>query len=1280
MNDFHIYEEIGQGRHSTVYKGRKKASITYVAIKSVDKKQMDKVLREVKIIYRLKHANILRFHNWYETRNHLWLILEYCTGGDLLHVLTQDRQLPESTVKVLGVDLLSGLQHLHHSGILYCDLKPSNVLIDEYGVLKLCDFGLARSIPTNEDDVQATKRGTPCYMAPELFTDDGVYSCASDLWALGCILYEMVVGVPPFVSNSFEELVSMVLTAPVPKPAIGNDGTVVRLSKSLRHLLEGLLTKVPSERMQWEELLQHPFWNARPTPLKVDIPPQPLFEASVIKFQTERRRSVERKQRERTSSKLRTRGTGATGSDSVSVAHADQRQGGGNRNGAPHGDEAVAAEHDSYYTSSSDQEDMHKSSDQSNTMRMSRIARENLDRNRLRDTYGANSSSFHEENYAKGVGGGDNGRNSLNLELPDVDAELDFDEKSSPVSMPGKEQHAIISGSSMSNNAAVMPMGALPGGSSMSISSSPSMIKERERYSSDGGGVDDGEEDGKEEGDGNDDDDEEEEELHPSPMRRRRETPTTPTADDVQHRSGAGATMGNDERRAQSARPAPRSDQRGHRERQDHNAFRHPSSTSKMTSNTLLQQRSASPSSLNSPTSTAWEYDETPSSANMAPASTSRTTNTAPPFVLPVHSLTSHSEIVRMLSSVPSKQVSPISGNDAIERTSPLRYNATTLSKRLTPLSIQDVARMEQQRLEEFLTRLYHALDDSKATVLERVHVLGYFSTLCGVASVANQLVNSSLMSLLVKMLKKHSSVPNILCGINHVLAKLFRHATYISDDLSSDGMLVALVKCVGGRDRKVRRRAMGALGELLFYVTTEEDGGNNRDGSKSSGSEESGWIIPGSVVPLLRRCLKSEDSVLAHYACKTLQNIYTQGTTSHLSRFVSVEITKILMDIACRGTGSGSHRNGGGGFERTRGVKSIDANASGGLRATAIRAIAQLVLHQHQGTYDCTDVLQGCLSEDSLSTLLEGMSDTRSRSLTSFLDVINYVLIHSTGIRRMLDNNINTGSDGGYGKSGAGTNQRPHTGGVGVSRRRRGRSRAHVDGEPLRALSARILQHARFLPCVLHIMEHASSAECRGRSLVTLHIAVANDVAVLSQACRRRLMSVIDRMFKLVDPKGRMEQQPSTSAANTTKKKSSFQQDRVGIKYLGACLRTTCRFLVHAAVSQVASSVTKSERDLTLHQDAASSSSTSAAGGGTPPSMRSPTLMRELAKTTTNAERTFPTLLQLLNSTYLTRFFHDVDVVRIVAKHVRIATSVGRAGTSSDQRQTAVRCCIFLF
>ena len=235
MDRFHIMEELGSGRCSTVYRARERGTLQYRAIKSVEKKdactrggesdvhgkeRMDRVLREVKVIYRLKHPNILRFYNWYETTNHLWLILEYCTGGDLLHVLTQDRALPERCVKVLGVDLLAGLQHLHHSGVLYCDLKPSNVLIDEYGVLKLCDFGLARDIPTDAGDAQKTKRGTPCYMAPELFTDDGVYSCASGLWALGCVLFEMVVGVPPFVSDRFENLVDMILASPLPAEVI----------------------------------------------------------------------------------------------------------------------------------------------------------------------------------------------------------------------------------------------------------------------------------------------------------------------------------------------------------------------------------------------------------------------------------------------------------------------------------------------------------------------------------------------------------------------------------------------------------------------------------------------------------------------------------------------------------------------------------------------------------------------------------------------------------------------------------------------------------------------------------------------------------------------------------------------------------------------------------------------------------------------------------------------------------------------------------------------------
>lgn len=139
---------------------------------------------QVSLLCRLSHPNILAFHSWYETNNHLWLIMEYCTGGDLLGVLRQDKALPEQSVRAFAVDMVAGLQYLHSRGILFCDLKPSNVLLNEYGVLKLCDLGLARHIATDRAVLQqqaATKRGTPYYMAPELFLRDGLHSFASDV-------------------------------------------------------------------------------------------------------------------------------------------------------------------------------------------------------------------------------------------------------------------------------------------------------------------------------------------------------------------------------------------------------------------------------------------------------------------------------------------------------------------------------------------------------------------------------------------------------------------------------------------------------------------------------------------------------------------------------------------------------------------------------------------------------------------------------------------------------------------------------------------------------------------------------------------------------------------------------------------------------------------------------------------------------------------------------------------------------------------------------------------
>ncbi|CAH1451771.1 unnamed protein product [Lactuca virosa] len=269
MDNFHIYEAIGQGKYSTVYKGRKKKSVEYFAIKSVDKSHKSKVLQEVRILHSLDHSNVLKFYAWYETSAHLWLILEYCVGGDLRTLLEQDNKLPEDSVHDLARDLVRGLSYLHSKGIIYCDLKPSNILLDENGRTKLCDFGLSRKLSdiskTPSSLLPQAKRGTPCYMAPELFHDGGVHSYASDLWALGCVLYECYSGNP---------------------------------SRTFANLVSSLLIKDPTDRIQWSEITTHAYWRTHLSP--VSLPPQPAFDNMIqLSYKpsclTERERNLQNK-------------------------------------------------------------------------------------------------------------------------------------------------------------------------------------------------------------------------------------------------------------------------------------------------------------------------------------------------------------------------------------------------------------------------------------------------------------------------------------------------------------------------------------------------------------------------------------------------------------------------------------------------------------------------------------------------------------------------------------------------------------------------------------------------------------------------------------------------------------------------------------------------------------------------------------------------------------------------------------------------------------------------
>ena len=128
-------------------------------------------------------------------------------------------------------------------------MKPQNILISANGIVKLCDFGFARSMSTNTIVLTSIK-GTPLYMAPEL-VQELPYNHTVDLWSLGVIIYELFVGTPPFYTNSIYTLIHLIVKDPVKFPD--------NMSPEFKSFLQGLLNKTPSERLSWPELLTHPF-------------------------------------------------------------------------------------------------------------------------------------------------------------------------------------------------------------------------------------------------------------------------------------------------------------------------------------------------------------------------------------------------------------------------------------------------------------------------------------------------------------------------------------------------------------------------------------------------------------------------------------------------------------------------------------------------------------------------------------------------------------------------------------------------------------------------------------------------------------------------------------------------------------------------------------------------------------------------------------------------------------------------------------------------------------
>ncbi|VVC92472.1 unnamed protein product, partial [Leptidea sinapis] len=265
MENYIILSFIGEGSFGRVFRAKHKDTDATVALKVIRKKgrsskDLKDLRQECDIQRQLKHPNIIQMTDSFDTESELVIVTEYAEK-ELHSILAKEGCLEEEQVKKITWDLVSALYYLHSHRVLHRDLKPQNVLLDSTGCAKLCDFGLARTM-TNGTHILTSIKGTPLYMAPELI-DEKPYDHQADLWSLGCIVYELMAGQPPFCTMSIWQLVRMIKNKPVQWPSF--------ISADARSFLQGLLHKDPVKRMSWQEILEHPFVSGHILILPEDV-------------------------------------------------------------------------------------------------------------------------------------------------------------------------------------------------------------------------------------------------------------------------------------------------------------------------------------------------------------------------------------------------------------------------------------------------------------------------------------------------------------------------------------------------------------------------------------------------------------------------------------------------------------------------------------------------------------------------------------------------------------------------------------------------------------------------------------------------------------------------------------------------------------------------------------------------------------------------------------------------------------------------------------------------
>jgi len=253
LHDFEVGRALGKGKFGNVYLAREKKSKFIVALKVLSKKQLVKhnvqhqLRREIEIQSHLHHRNILQLFGYFYDDHRVYLILEYAPRGELYRKLKDAQHFDEQTSSVYISQIIDALTVCHSRDVIHRDIKPENILIGYNGELKIADFGWSVHAPSSR---RQTMCGTLDYLPPEM-VQHKVYDKSVDLWCLGVLTYEFLVGRPPFEMETTDETYERIIKVQYSYPD--------HVTEVPRDFVNRLLQKNPKDRMSLKDAKEHEF-------------------------------------------------------------------------------------------------------------------------------------------------------------------------------------------------------------------------------------------------------------------------------------------------------------------------------------------------------------------------------------------------------------------------------------------------------------------------------------------------------------------------------------------------------------------------------------------------------------------------------------------------------------------------------------------------------------------------------------------------------------------------------------------------------------------------------------------------------------------------------------------------------------------------------------------------------------------------------------------------------------------------------------------------------------